>query len=174
MNYFEHFGIPVSFILDEGNLKKLFIIKSREYHPDFFTLEEKDTQDKMLEMSSFNNKGYKILKDFNSRTKYILELNNAIEEEGSNKIPQDFLMEMMDINEEVMDLQMDYNKELYNRVLGQLDDMESTMYKDILPTLNLYNHESPEKEDLERIKDFYFKSKYLWRLRENLDKFATW
>ena len=96
MNYFELYDIPVSFKVDKKALKKKFYELSRKFHPDFYTLEGEAKQAEILELSSLNNEAYKVLKDFNKRMKYVLDLKKIIAEEGKNKIPQAFLMEMMD------------------------------------------------------------------------------
>ena len=173
LNHFEHFGIPVSFKLDTGILKKLYLLKSREFHPDFYTLHDDLTQDEMLQRSSYNNLAYNILKDEMKRLKYVLELNKMLGGENDNTLPQEFLMEMMDINEELMDLSMDYSIEKENTLRQTIDDAENSLKEEIIPLLESYDHNHPNQEDLENIKDFYFKSRYLWRLRENLDKFAS-
>lgn len=173
MNYFEHFGIPVSFQIDPGELKRLYLLKSREYHPDFYTLHNNEIQEQMLQKSSYNNEAYNTLKDQTKRLKYILDLNEVIEGENDNPLHQVFLMEMMEINEELMELSLDHNVDKENAIRNQLENMEKSLLHDITPAMQRYDHSNPSEEDLRQIKEFYFKSKYLWRLRENLDKFAS-
>ena len=73
MNYFEHFGIPMSFLIDEKELKRLYLTMSRKLHPDYYTLEDSMTQEAILERSSLNNEAYKVLKNPVSRMRYILD-----------------------------------------------------------------------------------------------------
>ncbi|NNF34834.1 MAG: Fe-S protein assembly co-chaperone HscB [Saprospiraceae bacterium] len=172
MNYFEHFGIPMSFLIDEGELKKKYLAMSRQLHPDFYTLEDHITQEIILEKSSLNNEAYKVLKDPMSRMKYILELTGHLEAEGEQSIPQDFLMEMMDINESLMELSMDPNPEGEMRIREEIASIEDGLKADVEPIFKEYET-APDSTDLTIVKEFYFKSKYLLRLKENLDKFAS-
>jgi molecular chaperone HscB len=172
-NYFEHFELPVTFNLDEGELRKKYLTKSREFHPDYYTLHEEGIQEDMLEQSSFNNKAYNILKDPFLRMKYILDLLGVIKDEGENSLPQEFLMEMMDINEEMMELSMDYSEDNKSAVLDKIHSIEKELQEEAKPALSRFNAEDPNMNDLQKIKDFYFKNRYLWRLKENLDKFVS-
>ena len=111
MNYFEFYDIPVDFNIDKKSLRIKFITLSKKYHPDFHISFDPETQMDVLEKSSLNNKAYEVLSDFDKRMKYILELNDALKE-GKESISQLFLMEMMDLNEEFMDVQMDSSPKL--------------------------------------------------------------
>ena len=105
MDYFDFYEMAPSFQIDEVALKKLFLKKSREYHPDFFTMASEEKKNEILLLSSKNNEAYKILSDLDKRMKYILEEKNVLKGEGQDKLDQFFLMEMMDINESIMELQ---------------------------------------------------------------------
>lgn len=173
MNYFNFYEIPVNFQVDEGTLRKIFYANSKKYHPDFYTLESEEKQAEILELSTLNNKAYQTLKDFDLRMKYILELKEVMAEEGQNKIPQDFLMEMMDINEVLMELEFDYSAEQKAQVETQLAQQEQQIYSSIAPIIAHYDDEQAKAEDLKIIKDYYLKKRYLLRIRENLNKFAS-
>ena len=127
MNYFEFFKIPVSFNLNEAELKKAFYSNSKKFHPDFFTLESKEKQMEVLELSTLNNNAFKTLSNFDKRMKYILELKEVLGEEGKNKIPQEFLMEMMEINENLMELEFDFDKNNFDKIQNSLKKLESIL-----------------------------------------------
>ncbi len=146
---------------------------SKKYHPDFYTLESEEKQEEVLELSTLNNEAYKILSDFDKRMKYLLELKGVLAEEGKNKIPQDFLMDMMDINETIMELQFDFNPDSYKNAIKDLESIEQAQYKTIASIVNSYPETSNTEADLTKIKDYYLKKRYLLRIRENLDKFAS-
>ena len=93
-----------------------------KHHPDFFTLDGIEKQMEALEVSTLNNKAYNTLKDFDRRLKYILEEKSVLKEEGSNNLPQEFLMEMMKVNEAVMDLQFDFDEEKHTNILRSQND----------------------------------------------------
>lgn len=168
MNYFELYNLPISFEVDHSALKKAFLMLSKKYHPDFFTMESAADQEEALQMSTLNNKAYKSLKDFDLRMRYVLDLAGVMEEEGKAKLPQDFLMEMMDINEAIMDLQMDYDSDSQSKIITQIDQFELELKASVSDDLIKYNGQADF--DLSQIKDYYLKKKYLRRIKDNLNK----
>jgi molecular chaperone HscB len=172
MNYFEFYGIPLSFKPDAAALKKMFYANSKKYHPDFFTLESSEKQAQILELSTLNTQAFKTLSDFDKRMKYILELEGVLKEEGKNEIPQDFLMEMMDINESMMELEFDYDDSVYKKVEKDVQDIENQLFEEVETIIEKEYREAPPQLELEKIKIFYLKRRYLLRIKENLTKFA--
>ena len=173
MTFFEFYDIPVSFLPDERLVKRRFYALSKKYHPDFYTLESEEKQAEILELSTFNNEAYKCLSDFDRRMKYILEVEGVLEEEGKAQIPQDFLIEMMEVNEQLMELEFDFDKTAYEAVLKGVEQRESELYQNIAPALQTYSATASDKEVLSLVKDYYYKKRYLLRIQENLNKFAS-
>ena len=172
MNYFEFYDLPISFLLDEGALKKTFYANSKRFHPDFFTLEGEEKQNEILELSTRNTQAYKTLSNVDSRMKYILDLKGVMAEEGKNKLPQDFLMDMMDINEAIMELEFDFDETAYQKILADAQNIESQLFEEIKPILESYKENVTHDLDLEKVKIFYLKKRYLLRILENVAKFA--
>jgi molecular chaperone HscB len=172
MNYFKFFQLPVSFFPDEAELKKRFLQNSKRFHPDFFTLEPPEKQAEILELSTFNNQAFQTLSDFDKRVKYILNLEGVLKEEGENEISPHFLMEMMEINEVLMELEFDFDKAVWEKIKNQVHQLEQELFNSVKPLMEKYRLSSTVPEDLEAIKDFFLKRKYLWRINGNLDKFA--
>ncbi len=172
MNYFEFYDLPISFQLDEAALKRTFYTNSKRYHPDFFTLENEERQNEILELSTLNTQAYKTLSDFDRRMKYVLELKDVFEEEGKNSLPQDFLMDMMDINEAIMELEFDFDEATYQKVLKDAQDIENQILEEVKPIIENYQDGVTPQYDLEKVKNFYLKKRYLLRILENVSKFA--
>jgi len=172
MNYFEFFGIPVSFLPDEAGLKQLFLQNSKKYHPDFHTLAPAEKQEEILELSTLNNQAFRTLSDFDRRMKYILELKGALKEEGKNEIPQAFLLEMMEINEALMELEFDFDEKIFQAAKDKTRQLEAELDEAIRPALESYDETKGSPGELEAVKDFYLKKRYVWRIQENLDRFA--
>jgi molecular chaperone HscB len=172
VNYFDFFEIPVSFCLDDTDLKQRFYRNSKNLHPDFFTLHPEEKQAEILELSTLNNQAYRTLSDFDLRMKYVLELNRALAEEDKNQLPQEFLMEMMEINEGIMELETGFDGQTNDRLHEQVKNLEEILFNAIMPTLKGYDHAMATPADLQLIKEFYLKKRYLLRILENLDKFA--
>ncbi len=171
--YFEIFGLAPKFLLDEGALRKQFLLNSKKYHPDYHTLATEEKQEEILQLSSLNNEAYKVLKDFSKRMHYILSEQGLVGEGVKNELPQSFLMEMMDINEELMELEFDPDAATVQKVEKQIADFQMEWRNAVNPTLLAHDANRADFTDYEPIKNFYLKERYLLRIRENLNKFAS-
>src|SRR5579863_8354566 len=130
MNYFEFYGIPESFNPDTALLKKKFYELSKQYHPDFYANEDELKQQEILELSTLNNKAYQTLSDPYKRLEYILRTHELLLEGAKPQLPSDFLMEMMDINERLMEVDdAEQLAELNNEVLAVDGDINSQLDK---------------------------------------------
>lgn len=169
MNYFEFYEIPISFTPDQDVIKQKFYALSKKYHPDFYINESEEKQDEVLEWSTLNNKAFQTLKDDQKRLHYILEIKGQLVEGENYSLPQDFLMEMMDINEALMDLKFDEDPAKANELKHQISQLENSLNNDLKGlTFGFETKGADEQEDsLKAIKDVYYRTKYLWRLKEN-------
>lgn len=174
MTYFEFYEIPVSFQVDEPALRRIFYRNSKKYHPDYHTLADEKQQAEMLEMSTLNNEAYQTLSDPDRRMRYILEISGLLKAEGEDKqtMPQDFLMDMMDINESLMELEFDFDLERYTTALSALDALENDLYEGIKPILDTYPNNPDPDDGLRAVLEYFLKKRYLLRIRENLSTFA--
>jgi molecular chaperone HscB len=171
-NYFEFYNIPLSFKIDETALKRTFYAFSKQFHPDFFTMESDEKQAEILELSTLNTEAYKTLSDFDRRMKYILDLKGIMGAEGENKLPQDFLMDMMEINEALMELEMDFDEAAHQKVISDVQTIENQLFTEVSDIIGNYDEEMAPQYALEKVKNFYLKKRYLLRIKENLSKFA--
>jgi molecular chaperone HscB len=170
MNYFEYFELPVAFKLDESKLKKSYLQNSRKFHPDFYTLEDEDVQAEVLAKSSYNNTAYDVLRDTNQRMKYILDLQKVLGEEGSNKLDQDFLMEVMDINEAIMELNFDFDQVKHDEVVASTEMFKTELLKNVQQAMDDFDSGIDDQANLQLVKSYYLKNKYLSRILENIGK----
>ena len=167
MNYSELYDIPESFDIDQAALKRKFLELSKKYHPDFHTLNDEGEQEDALKMSVLNNEAYKTLKNKELLTAYILEL-NGITLGDNDSIPQDFLMEMMDINERLMDVQMDPNPESISAITAEIDQIHKSLLAVKFQLEQEYIVKKDKKLTLMGVKSIFLKSKYLNRLNNQL------
>ena len=168
MNYFEFYNIPMSFQIDLKGLKRIYLLNNKKYHPDFHTLSSEDDQEEALRMATLNNDAYKTLKEFDLRIKYILELHDILESEGHMKLLKEFLIEMMDINESIMELQMEFNPGQQTSIIQSIDQFEKELEESIQDDLKTY--QGQKHFNFSKIKNFYLKKKYLGRIKDNLAK----
>lgn len=169
-DYFAFYGLPVSFNPDAVLVKQKFYAFSKNYHPDFYINESEEKQAEVLELSTVNNKAYQVLKDPFKRLHYILELKGILIEGENYSLPQEFLMEMMDINEALMDLQLEPNA----MRLGALKEDVLRVEQGVLDEIGLLTLKFDEQSEEEQfklladIKDLYYRNKYLQRIRDSI------
>lgn len=171
MRFFDFFELPAAFNLDEADLRKRYLSNSKRFHPDFYTLETPEKQAEILQLSSLNNEAYRTLSDFDQRMKYILEEKGLLVE-GKNEIPQNFLMDMMDINEQLMELEFDFDPQVLDAVKQEVEAKEKELQAESDPVIKGYLEETSNEVELNTIKNFYLKKRYLLRIKENLSTFA--
>lgn len=171
-SYFELYNLPLTFKVDEILLKKKFYALSREYHPDFHASESQEKQDDVLELSSLNNKAYKVLSDPLKRIEYILELHDMLAEEGKYTLPQDFLMDMMDVNEALMDMELDPDPGRLMTISSEIDHLEASLFDELKLLTNEFDSKTNPDPNiiLLKIKDIWYREKYLQRIRIGMGK----
>ncbi len=172
MNYFEFYGIKETFTPDIALLKKKFYELSKQYHPDFHANESEESQQEILELSTLNNKAWQTLSDPFKLLEYILKEHELLNEGAKPQLPGDFLMEMMDINERLMEIDdADELAQLTSEVLGVEDDIKQKLAHAQKGYGQL--NDTAKEERLKEIADCYYRQKYLLRIKESLDTFAT-
>ena len=164
MTYFELFNIPISLLVDATSIKKRFYELSRRYHPDFFSNSTSEKQDDALEMSALVNKALKVLCNPDETIKYVLQLKGLLEEEEKYQLPNDFLMDVMDINEQLMDAKVDGDDEQMVALKQQIADLQKKIYEPVKETVEHYQEGVTSEKELLQIKKYYFQKKYLDRL----------
>jgi len=169
MNYFELYDIPVAFDIDESELRRRYLDISRASHPDFHTLGTEEEKEKALEKSTLNNEAYKVLKNKMSRTKYILELFEKIKEGQNPPLPTMFLAQMMDINEQIMELEMDFDQAIFDRVEGEVQEMDSDLDLGMESLFKAFNSSDASDKTWADIRNYYFKKQYLKRIFTHLE-----
>lgn len=166
--------MPLSFRIDEALLKKRYLQNSKKYHPDFHTLSDEDKQADMLERATYNNEAFKTLSDPEQRMRYILTIKGLLNTEGEEKatLPQDFLMDMMEVNEALMELEFDFDPVRYADTLATVQTLEQDLENKVQPLLDSWSETSDTLGALTEIRNFFWKKRYLLRISENLSKFA--
>ncbi|MGB4843874.1 MAG: Fe-S protein assembly co-chaperone HscB [Ferruginibacter sp.] len=158
MNHFELFELPVSLNIDKSKLALKYFELQKKYHPDFFAQGTEHEQEEALEISSQLNKALKILKNEDETIKYVLQLKGLLEEEEKYKLPPAFLMEMMELNEELTE---DSAK--------QINTLETELYSEVQSIIENYDDTRASETDLLKLKEYFYKKKYLQRILDRLD-----
>jgi len=157
MNYFELFDIPVSLQVDRSLLAKKYFDLQKKYHPDFYSNASEEEQQEVLEKSSDINKALKIFRDSDATIKYVLQLKGLLEEEEKYQLPPEFLMEVMELNEN-----------LSENSAEEVADFEKAIYTGVKDIIEQYDDNAITEEALLKVKDYYFRKKYLHRILERM------
>lgn len=174
MNYFEFYDIPVSLRPDAGRVRKKYIENSRKYHPDFHTAASRDGQDEALRYSTLNTEAYRTLSDRDLLIAYVLRLESILEEGEKYVLPPAFLAEMMDVNEELMELEFDADPTKAQDLHAQMAKKQSALDEELERAIAVYEDAGGSKKPaLPAVKDVWYRRKYLLRIQERLNTFAS-
>jgi len=157
MNYFELFDIPVSATVDKSVLAKKYFELQKKYHPDFFVQEDETAQQEALEKTSELNKAFKIFKDPDATIQYLLKLKGLLQEEEKYPLPPEFLMEVMELNEN-----------LSEESAVAIADFEKDIYTEVSSIIKNYDDSTTSTADLLKLKEYYYKKKYLQRILDRI------
>ena len=168
MNYFELYGIPVLMKVDTEEIKNKFYELNRRYHPDLFTRAGQEKQAEILEKSSLINNAYKVFQNKDDLIKYVLQLKNLIHDDEKYELDPEFLMEVMEINEQLMELKEEPNEEQLQDCEQRTKDLLNKIYKDVEPIVDGYQEAVTTEKELLQVKDYYYKKKYLQRILDKI------
>ena len=175
-NYFAFYGLPETFVLDEPALKAKYYQLSRELHPDFHAQATPAEQAEALRLATLNTDAYRTLQDSDRRMAYLLTQHGLLEEGSSqNQLPPDFLMEVMELNEQLMELEFEPDATATAKLDTEVTALADTLDAGIQPVLVGYPQLPPDHRPaaLAQVKTYYLKKRYLLRLRQQLTTFAA-
>ena len=167
MNYFEIFEIPIQLKVDKKELPKKFFELSRKFHPDFYANTTPSEQNRALEITANLNKAFRTFQSPEDTIKYVLQLKELIEEEEKYQLPPDFLMEVLEINEKLMDAEDD--PELKLSLQSAIDNLQAEIYEPVKKTVEHYQDGVTTEKELLQVKEYYYKKKYLHRIQQQLN-----
>ena len=161
MNYFGLFGLPQAPSVDRSLLAKKYFELQKEHHPDFFTQAMDTEKEDALEQSAHINKAFNIFQNKEKTIEYFLQTVGLIEADEKYNLPPDFLMEMMDINEAL-------TEESEDIVTKRVESYESELWEDIKLVIENYQADATNESSLLKLKEYYYKKKYLKRILDRL------
>jgi molecular chaperone HscB len=168
MNYFELFEIPVQLNVDKKSIAGKFFELSRKHHPDYFVNEEEEAKSTSLEVSAQLNKAFRTFQNPDETIKYVLQLKGLLEEEEKYQLPQDFLMEVLEINDQLLDAEDE--PQLKTSLKAAISNLQSEIYSPVAGIIENYKEGITTEEELLQVKEYYYKKKYLDRIKRELVK----
>ncbi|GAA0490657.1 MULTISPECIES: co-chaperone HscB [Tatumella] len=125
MNYFTLFDLPESFDIDTARLAEHFQTLQRQYHPDKFATSPEAERLKALQHAATINQGYQALRQPLSRAEYLLSLHGFdINNEQHTLRDTAFLMEQLELREELETIEQQKNSDALADCFRRLDEME--------------------------------------------------
>ena len=165
MNYFELYNIPITLQPNQEVIKAKFYELSRKYHPDFYTQASEEEQAEMLETSSMVNMAYKVFIHPDETIKYVLQLKGLLEEEEKYQLSPDFLMEVLDLNEQAMDVSEQADAD---RLTETIHQFQKQIYEPVETIVASYQEGVTTEKELLQVKEYYYRKKYLDRILAGL------
>lgn len=165
-DYFALYGISPTLSPDAAQLRKKYYELSRLYHPDRIATSETATQTAALSMSAQVNEAYRILTDDDALLGYVLRQTAVLEADEQYKLPPDFLMEMMELNEAVGNVAM--APDMSGDAQQEFDSALNAWQEGFGPLKAQFNKGDNSPQLLAKLKDYYFRKKYLLRIKERL------
>ena len=99
-NHFELLGLAPAFALETGQLDRSYRDIQSKIHPDRFAHAGDAERRASMQWTTQVNEAYRTLKSPVQRAKYLLELNGVdVAFESNTAMPADFLMEQMELRE---------------------------------------------------------------------------
>lgn len=160
MNYFELFDLPIGPVADKKLLSQKYIQLQRQNHPDYHVGSNYIYQQDALDNSANINAAYKTLKDDQATLAYFLEISGYLSAEDKFDLPQSFLMEMMELNEQLSFMSK-------NEASVMIEQQENQLFSTIKDIINQSATNYIEAQ-YNLLRDYYFKKKYLHRILDRL------
>ncbi len=165
MTFFELYNLPITLRPDPVLVKQKFYELSRAYHPDFHSQSSQDDQADMLERSSQVNMAYKVFRDPDATIKYVLQLKGLLEDEEKYQLSPEFLMEMLDLNDQAMDSSTPEQKA---QLAQTIETVQKEIYSPVAKIVDTYQDGITTENELLQVKEYYYRKKYLDRITEGL------
>ena len=165
MDYYKLYELTPAPIADKVLVKKKYLQLSREHHPDFVDNTDENSKEVALNISSQVNKAYKIFADPALSIQYFLQYKGVIAEEEKYALPNDFLMDMMDLNEMIEDAKATNNEEELQAAKQKIEGVEQDMKEEMQ---QLISNQVMEDAHLHELKEYYYKIKYIHRILDGI------
>jgi molecular chaperone HscB len=161
-NYFELFGLPVTYVIDTGQLATHYRELQRVIHPDRFASASEQERRLSMQGATRINEAYETLKDPILRARYMLSL-HGMDMDAQQESTRDtaFLMEQLELREEL------------EATRGKADpfDALANFMGDINRRINTLvgqmavQFETPTPDQLEQAREILRKMQFLQKLR---------
>ena len=163
-NYFELFGLDVSFQLNENILSTQYQQLQSQFHPDRFASAADQDKRMAMQATTFINEAYSILRDQQTRARYLLEL-AGIEFDIEKDTTQDmnFLVKQMNLREKIDEVGS------LESPLDELDKLKVTAKKEKIQLTENFQNQY-KQQDWEQAKETVLKLQFFNRLQQQINR----
>jgi len=179
-NYFAALGLPVAYHIDANQLRKAYLQRSRELHPDHQDPNNPAAQERALALTSYLNAAQKTLSKPDTRLAYLLKLFGLLEgderADARRQMPQEFLMEMLELNEQLSELEAGGDAAALEVFRTQVQRQEQQVLAEIATRMQDFDaaaDEAHRQAVLQGVLGLYLQLRYYLRLSERLNTFAA-
>ena len=165
-NYFELFGLPVSFELDVNDLAARYRDLQRHVHPDKFANASDAERRLSLQMATLINEAFQTLKDPVQRGRYLLSVRGIdLGEETDTAMAPAFLMEQMEWRESLDEVRQAENP---HKQLAELaNQIERRMQDTVGRFRSAFSAETPES--MKQARNLVREMQFLEKMRQEID-----
>ena len=129
--HFERLGLPRRFLLDEPEIERQYLARSRQVHPDYHQLGSTGEQNASLELSARLNEAYVVLKDPFKRAEYLMTLEGGPTAADQKEMPPEFLEEMLELRMEIAELPDEPDSQARSKMEKKLKERRESMLNEI-------------------------------------------
>lgn len=160
LTYFDIMSIPNSYDISPVEIKKKYKDLQKLLHPDKFSTKSEKEKELSATLSSLVNKAYTILLHPLKRGLYMLMLNGVTISEETENVNAEFLMEIMEKNEEIEDAGND--KEKIKELTQQNTALLNSLTKEVADAFR--------QKDIKKAESLLIKMKYYDSINIRLKK----
>jgi molecular chaperone HscB len=166
-NYFDLFGLPISYIVDGNALYERYRDLQRVVHPDRFANASEQERRLSVQSAALINEAFEILKDPIARAGYLLSL-HGVEMDALNESTQDmaFLMQQMELREELEEVRAQADP--YQAIIdlrGRINKQINTLVAQLAVFF-----ETPTQEQLQDACEVLRKMRFLQKLHTEAER----
>lgn len=175
-NFFNLFGLPIEYQVDQVALKKRVRALQRDYHPDRLLTKNSEQQRLAVQMSAHINHATNVLHDPVLRAQHMLELLN-IDLSMDNRTVKDnaFLIQQMQLRENLEEAVAEKNKVVLEALEKKVNDAYQKAQKKFSETYSLLvenNNNDQVTSLVNLIDELHFYSKLHQEISREIDRFS--